>query len=110
MIKDILVNLSLGQQDDFPGEFAISVAAAFDAHLSGIAFAYRFPIGATVLMPSVIDEWDTERRREAERVRMNFEDRTRSVGISSDSRVISNDADAAAHIFGVTARQYDLSV
>ena len=40
MIKDILVNLSLGERGGFAGEYAISIATAFEAHVAGIAFLY----------------------------------------------------------------------
>ena len=40
MIKDIVVNLSVGKRASFAGDYAVSVAAAFDAHLAGIAFLY----------------------------------------------------------------------
>ena len=36
MIKDIVVNLSVGERASFAGDYAVSVAAAFDAHLVGI--------------------------------------------------------------------------
>ena len=39
MIKDIIVNLGLGQHDP-AGDFAISLAENFDAHILGVAFAY----------------------------------------------------------------------
>jgi len=35
MIKDILVNLSLGERGGFAGEYAISIATAFEAHVAG---------------------------------------------------------------------------
>jgi len=35
MIKDILVNLSLGERGGFAGEYAVSIAAAFEAHVAG---------------------------------------------------------------------------
>ena len=41
MIKDLLTNLSVGTARDVAMEFAVSVAAAFDAHLAGIAFVYE---------------------------------------------------------------------
>ena len=51
MIKDIVVNLSVGKRAGFAGDYAVSVAAAFDAHLAGIAFLYdrsfRGPVRAT---------------------------------------------------------------
>jgi hypothetical protein len=40
MIKDIVVNLNVGAKATPAGDYAISVAAAFDAHLTGIAFLH----------------------------------------------------------------------
>ena len=40
MIKDVIVNLSTGRARSFAGQYAISLAETFDAHLAGIAFAY----------------------------------------------------------------------
>ena len=40
MIKDIVVNLSLGDRRDPAAEFAVSAAAALDAHVAGLAFVY----------------------------------------------------------------------
>jgi hypothetical protein len=37
-MKNILVNVASGA--DVAGDYAISVAAAFDAHLFGVVFAY----------------------------------------------------------------------
>jgi hypothetical protein len=48
MIKDILVHLALGGSRDVAGEYAVSVASAFDAHLTGIAFAYQPVIQGTI--------------------------------------------------------------
>ena len=38
MIKDILVNLPVGQLSDNAVNYAVSVAVVFDAHLTGVAF------------------------------------------------------------------------
>ena len=40
MIKDIVVNLNVGTTASSASDFAISAAAAFDAHLTGIAFLH----------------------------------------------------------------------
>jgi hypothetical protein len=40
MIKDIIVNLSVTKNDNTVGNYAVSVAAALQAHLTGIAFIY----------------------------------------------------------------------
>ena len=38
MIKDIVVELSVGERASPAEDYAVSVAAAFDAHVVGIAF------------------------------------------------------------------------
>src|SRR5882672_11534495 len=48
MIKDLIVNLSLGKHDP-SGDFAISVADAFRAHVLGVAFSYEPVIPGTVM-------------------------------------------------------------
>ena len=40
MIKDIVINLNVGSMLSPASDFAISVAAAFNAHLTGITFLY----------------------------------------------------------------------
>ena len=40
MIKDVVVNLNVSAKESPAGDYAIAVAAAFDAHLTGIAFLY----------------------------------------------------------------------
>ena len=48
MIKDIVVNLGLGRPDP-AGDFAISMAEAFEAHVLGVAFSYEPIIPGTVM-------------------------------------------------------------
>ena len=40
MIKDIIVNLSVAKNGSTVRNYAVSVAAALQAHLTGIAFVY----------------------------------------------------------------------
>src|SRR5215469_12094595 len=49
MIKDLVVNLSVGTDRDPAAHFAISIAARFQAHIAGVAFAYDPIITPTVL-------------------------------------------------------------
>ena len=48
MIRDIVVSLVLGAQDP-AGEFAISIADAFKAHVTGLAFSYEPIIPGAVM-------------------------------------------------------------
>jgi hypothetical protein len=41
MIKDIVVKLSVGERASPAEDYAVSVAAAFDAHVVGIAFLFH---------------------------------------------------------------------
>ena len=49
MLKDLVVNLSAGGQRDIAGEFAISVAEKFEAHVTGVAYRFRVELPGTIL-------------------------------------------------------------
>jgi nucleotide-binding universal stress UspA family protein len=113
MIKNIVANLSVGRPRDIAGEFAVTVATIFDAHLSGVAFAYEPPIGGSILdgvTPSILEEWRAEQKAKAVSAQAAFDQRARLAGLASDSRLLSYDVADAAHVFGAIARNYDLSV
>ena len=113
MIKDIIVNLCAGRPRDVAGHYAISVAAAFEAHLSGLAWAYEPVIGGMAFpsaAASVIDAYRTESRAEADRARQAFDADARRAGIAADSITISATASEAAEKLGELARSYDLSI
>jgi nucleotide-binding universal stress UspA family protein len=113
MIKDIVVSLSVGKPRDVAGDFAISVATAFEAHLSGVAVAYE-PVVGGMLMPvpdaSFLEAFRTENSQAAERAKREFDAAARRAGLSSDSIAYPATADEAARRFGEIARDYDLSV
>ena len=113
MIKDIIVNLSVGKPRDVAGEYAISVASAFGAHLSGVACAYEPAIGGLTFPgapPSLIDTFRAESQAEADRAKKAFDENARRAGLSPDSFVISATASGAADKLGELAREYDLSI
>ena len=65
MIKDIVVNLGLGEHDP-AGDFAISVAKTFEAHVLGVAFVYDPVIPGSVMggiPPEFIESQRANRRR-----------------------------------------------
>ncbi|MGB6584520.1 MAG: universal stress protein, partial [Pseudolabrys sp.] len=47
MIKDILVSLPVGRLSDSAVNYAVSVAGAFEAHLTGVAFVHELFVPAT---------------------------------------------------------------
>jgi len=113
MFKDILVNLSVGKARDVAGEFAISTATLFDAHVSAVAFAYEPPIGGSVfdgISPSIVDGWRADRKAEADKARQTFDDGARRAGVAADSRIIAERIADVGPIFGVLARSHDISV
>jgi len=113
MVKDIIVSLSVGKPRDVAGDYAISVASAFDAHLSGVACAYE-PVVDGMAFPSVavslIDAFRAESAAEANRAKNAFEQNARRAAISADSAVISGTASDATKKLGELARDYDLSI
>jgi hypothetical protein len=115
MIKDVVVNLSAGMDRDPVGEYAISLAHAFGAHLAAIAFAYD-PIVQPVIGAgeAMAPEWfDAQRAKatDAAKVRnVKFEENARRVGVSAESRVLNTDAAQAAELFGRIARHFDFSL
>ena len=58
MIKDIVVNLSVGEKPGPARDYAVSLAAAFDAHLAGIAFLYDpiVPVSGAGYIPADVIE------------------------------------------------------
>ncbi len=112
MIKDIVVNLRQGDRDP-AGEFAISVASAFEAHVLGVAFAFE-PLVPGTVMGAVPVEFLESQRAEADRAARaaveRFEASARRAGVSAETRMISASlADAASHLAAM-ARRFDLAV
>ena len=57
-IKDIVVNLSVAEGGSYAGDYAVSVGAALNAHVTGIAFAYDpvVPVASTGYIPPEVIE------------------------------------------------------
>ncbi len=113
MIKDIVVNLTMGSPRDVAADYAVSVASAFGAHLTGIAFAYE-PVLPPTLMGGVPAEVITAQRAESEKTAQiaieHFQDSARRAGIASDSRALAASLAGASDLFGRIARRFDISV
>ena len=63
MIKDLVVNLTVGNGRDAAAQFAISIAARFGAHIAGIAFAYD-PVITPTVMDGLSATWVDAQRAE----------------------------------------------
>lgn len=112
MIKDIVVNLSLGTQDP-AGAYAISVAEKFEAHLAGIAVSYEPVIPGTVMggvPPDVIEGQRAESTNRANEAIARFEQAAKRAGISMETRLITASVAGAADQIGRIARRFDLAI
>lgn len=113
MIKDIVVNLSVAPIHDVAGDFAVSIAAAFNAHVTGIAFVYE-PAPAALVMGSIPAEVIAGLRRESEEAAKaataRFDRLATRMGLSAESRTVDATFLGAADSFGRIARRFDLSV
>lgn len=113
MIKDILVSLSTSSDRDAARDYAISVTRAFEAHLTGLAFAYQPVIPGTVFdgsVVSVIAQYLADNRKAALTAKNKFEAAVKDAGVLGEARVTEAGMADAAAIFGNTARHFDLSV
>ena len=112
MIKDIVVNLGLGERDP-AGDFAISVADTFEAHLLGVAFIYD-PIIPGTVMGGIPPEFIESQRRESEKKAQDaiarFEQAAKRAGISYETRDVNASIAGAAERLGRLARRFDLVV
>lgn len=105
MIKDIVVNLSVGKQAGPAADYAVSVAAAFDAHLAGIAFLYD-PIPRA----GFIETQERENLAATKIAIDRFAKAAASAGIAADSVTLRAGVAGAGNQFGRLARRFDLAV
>ncbi len=113
MIKDIVVNLSVGATRDAAGDYAVSIASTFNAYLAGVAFNYE-PILPVAFVDGMaagfIDAQRAESESAAKKAIAKFDTATRRAGISAGSQLIEASFGGAAGRFGEIARRFDLSV
>jgi len=113
MIKDLVVNLTVGPDRDPAAQFAISIAAKFEAHIAGIAFAYDPLITPTVmdgLSASWLDAQRAENRAVAQQAVDRFEAAAKREGLSAEHRIIEANLGRAANLFGRIVRRFDVAV
>src|SRR5262249_28051456 len=112
MIKDIVVGLSVGGPRDVAADYALSLCPAFEAHVTGIAFAYEPAVPGTVFgsMPyELIETSRAEGRKLAEAAVARFDQAARNAGLASESRVLDTTVVGAAELFGRIARRHDIA-
>ena len=113
MIKDLVVNLAVGESRGDPGAYAVSVAEAFGAHVAAVAFAYD-PILPATLMGGIPPDFNESQRAEAEAkgsaAITRFEEAARRASVSAESRLLAASVAEASDQFGRIARRFDLAV
>jgi nucleotide-binding universal stress UspA family protein len=113
MIKDIVVNLGLGERGSPAGDYAISVAEAFDAHVVGISFLYDpiVPVSATGYIPAeVIETQRSDNEAAAKAAVDRFAAAASRAGVSAEQVTLSASLAGAGDTFGRIARRFDLAV
>jgi len=113
MIKDFVVNLEVGERTNQASSYAISLAAAFDAHLTGIAFLYDpiVPIsGAGYIPGEVIESQERDSKAAAKAAIDRFTAASDRAGISADSLTVNASLGGVGEMFSRIARRFDLSV
>jgi nucleotide-binding universal stress UspA family protein len=113
MIKDIVVNLSLGDNGGVVANYAVSVAEAFNAHLAGVAFVFDpiVPVSGTgYVPPEVIDTQVADNQASSKSAIDRFNAAASRAGISSEP--ISSNASAAGsgEKFARITRRFDLAI
>ena len=112
MIKDIVVNLGLGTSDP-AGDYAVSIAEAFGAHLLGVAVSYEPVIPGNVMggiPPELIESQRVESNKKARAAIARFEQAAKRAGISMETRVLNTSVSGAADQIGRIGRRFDLVV
>jgi nucleotide-binding universal stress UspA family protein len=113
MIKDLVVNLTLEAARDPAADFAISIAAAFEAHIAATAFAFD-PVVTPAVLDGLSSTWvDVQRdeSRAAAAAAINrFEAAAKREGLSAEHRLFQTSLGDAIALFGRIARHFDLSV
>ena len=113
IIKDIVVNLSVAEGGDYAGDYAVSVAAALDAHVTGIAFAYDpiVPVASTgYIPPEVIETQQHDSEVAAKAAMSHFSAAADRAGVTAAPTMLAASFAGAGEQFGQIARRFDLAI
>jgi nucleotide-binding universal stress UspA family protein len=113
MFKDIVVNLSVRKGSKAVGDYAVSMAGALEAHITGIAIAYipNIPGASMGYLPiETIEAQQRENEMAAEDAADHFTVASAKVGVAAEPHVLRAGFPAAAEQFGRMARRFDLAI
>ena len=113
MIKDIVVNLTIGVERDAAANYAISLASIFKAHLVGVAFVYDPKVSVNLIVgipAALIDAQRATTKHLANEAVARFEALAKQAGVMTESQMIDVAPGHVGDTFGRLARRFDLSV
>lgn len=113
MIKDIVVNLTIGVERDAAANYAVSLASIFKAHLVGVAFVYDPKVSANLIVgipAELIEAQRAATKHLANEAVARFEELAKQAGVMTESQMIDVAPGHVGDTFGRLARSFDLSV
>ena len=113
MIKDIVVYLSADKGGSPATDYAISVAAALEAHIAGIAFVYDpFDLVSHLgyIATDVVEAQWRDYKAEAKATLDRFSQAASRAGVSAEPVMIRSSFAGVGDRFGMIARRFDLAV
>jgi nucleotide-binding universal stress UspA family protein len=113
MIKDIVVNLTIGVERDAAANYAVSLASIFKAHLVGVAFVYDPKASANLIVgipAELIDAQRAATKHLANEAVARFKELGKQAGVMTESQMIDVAPGHVGDTFGRLARSFDLSV
>jgi nucleotide-binding universal stress UspA family protein len=114
MIKDIVVSLSADEATEVAGDYAVSLGALFDAHVTAVGFAFVPIVPQTPLMDALgvdlISSQVGQNRKSAEAAIARFEQGLAREGVRGASLLYESGVAEAADLLGAIARRFDLAV
>jgi nucleotide-binding universal stress UspA family protein len=112
MLKDIIVNLGLNDRDP-AADFAVSVAAACEAHVLGVVCAFE-PVLPGSVMGGIPPEFIESQRRESDKLAQGaltrFDTAAKRNGVSYETHTLRASIGEAAGMLGKLARRFDLAI
>jgi nucleotide-binding universal stress UspA family protein len=114
MIKEIVVNLSVGERANPAEDYAISIAATFSAHVAGIAFLY-YPVvpvadAGFIISPEMIETLQRDNAAATKAAIDRFATASARAGVSAEPLTPGARFASVGDQFGRIARRFDLSV
>lgn len=113
MIKDIVVNLTIGVERDAAANYAVSLASIFKAHLVGVAFVYDSKVSANLIVgipAELIDAQRAATKHLANEAVARFEALAKQAGVITETQMIDVAPGHVGDTFGRLAHSFDLSV